>query len=252
MTSLLDRPTKSKSTKAKAPQSIITGLPQVNLLPPEVRAARGLQSIKRWLVIALLAVLVLCALVWLLAQTIAANAQSDLETAQAETARLTQEQAKYAEVPRVQAQLAQAERARQIAGSTDVVWKPYIDAITAVLPEGASIDSFIVAGATPMEGAAAPANLLQAPSIGNLTFAARSVTVPDVAALMDALDSIPGFADSFVTAVTITETEGFGVYYKIDGSVQIQPSVLSGRCEPADPAADAAADADADAKDEGE
>ena len=250
MTSMLDRP--AKSAKGKPTQSIITGLPQVNLLPPEVRAARGLQSIKRWLVIALLAVVVLCAILWLLAQTVAANAQSELEDAQKETARLTQEQAKYAEVPRVQAQLAQAERARQIAGSTDVLWKPYIDAITAVLPAGASMDSFIVAGATPMEGAAAPANLLQAPSIGNLTFAARSVTIPDVSALMDALDSIPGFADSFVTAVTITETEGFGVYYQIEGSVQIQPSAFSGRFEPVDPAADPAAGAAADTKDEGE
>ncbi|GEA82266.1 PilN domain-containing protein [Cellulomonas uda] len=250
MSSLLERPL--KSVKGKPAQSIVTGLPQVNLLPPEVRAARGLQSIKRWLVIALLVVVALCALVWLLAQSVASNAQSDLENAQRETARLTQEQTKYAEVPRVQAQLAEAVRARQIAGSTDILWKQYFDAIAAVLPEGASMDSFAITGSTPMEGPGAAAHALQGASIGNIAFAARSVSVPDVSALMDALDSIPGLADSFVTSVQITETEGFGVYYKIDGSVQLAPSVFSGRFEPVSDTTPPAGDAGADAKDEGE
>jgi len=227
MSSLLERP--ARSAKTRSTQSLVTGLPQVNLLPPEVRAARGLQSIKRWLVIALLVVLVVCALMWLWAQSVQSGAQADLENAQQETARLTQEQAKYAEVPRVQAQLVQAALGREIGMTTDVVWKPYLDAIAAVLPEGASIDTFGMTGATPMTGAPEVSDVLAAPSVGQLAFGARSVAVPDAAALMDALDSIPGFSDAFVTSVQVQTDEVSGVYYAIQAQVQFDSTVYSGR-----------------------
>lgn len=241
MSSLLERPLKSGRDK-KAPPSILTGLPQVNLLPPEVRAARGLQSIKRWLVIALLVVVALCALVWLYAQSVAANAKSDLETAQAETVRLTQEQAKYAEVPKVKAQLADAERALAIGGATDVEWRQFFDAITAVLPDDVSIDTFGMTGATPMTAPELSTDPLQAPSVGQIAFGARSATVPDVAELVEALNSIPGFSDAFVTSVAVSEDEVSGAFYAIQATVQYSADTYSHRFDPADPAADAETD----------
>lgn len=237
MTSLLERPLKSSKDK-KAPPSIITGLPQVNLLPPEVRAARGLQSIKRWLVIALLVVVVLCALAWMYAQSVASNAQADLEAAQSETARLTQEQAKYAEVPKVKAQLADAQLALQIGGSTDVAWRAYFDAIAAVLPDDVSIDTFGVTGATPMAAPEPSTDPLQAPSVGQIAFGARSAAVPDSAALVEALNSIPGFSDAFVTSVAVTEDDVSGVFYGIQATVQFTADAYSHRFDPADPSTD--------------
>lgn len=239
MTSLLERPL--KSSKDKAQTSLISGLPQVNLLPPEIRAARGLQSIKKWLVIAILAVLVLCALLWLWAQSVAAGAQGDLERAQQETARLTNEQAKYAEVPRVQNQLAEAARARQLGMSTDVRWKPYMDAIAAVLPETASIDTFGMTGATPMTAPELSEDPLQAFSVGQIAFGVRSTTVPDSAALVDALNSIPGFTDAFVSSVKVESDEVSGVFYGVQATVRFTTDAYSGRFEPQDDA-EAAAD----------
>mgnify|MGYP001159375209 CR=1 FL=1 len=243
MTSLLERPLKSVKGKGKAQTSLVEGLPQVNLLPPEVRAARGLQSIKKWLAIAILVVLVVCALLWLWAQSVASAAQGDLERAQQETARLTTEQAKYAEVPRVQQQLAEAERARQIGMATDVVWKTYLDAIAAVLPETASIDTFAVTGATPMTAPELSADPLQAPSVGQISFGVRSVTVPDSAALIDALNSIPGFSDAFVSSVTTESDEVSGVFYGVQASVRFTTDVYSKRFLPQDDAADESAEA---------
>lgn len=235
MTSMLERPLKSSKDKKAAP-SIITGLPQVNLLPPEVRAARGLQSIKRWLVIALLLVVVLCALAWMYAQSVASSAESDLQAAQQETARLTVEQTKYAEVPLVQRQLAESERAVQIGMSTEVLWTDYLNAIAAVLPEDVSIDTIGVSGATPMTAPVAPADPLQAPSLGQVAFGARSVAVPDTAELIDALNSIPGFSDAFVTSVRTESDEVSGVFYAIQATVQYDTTALSERFEPKDDA----------------
>ena len=96
MTALADPP----RTK-KGPQTVLGGLPQVNLLPPEVRAARGLRNLKRWLAMALVLVLVLCAAVFALAKFTKMAADDDLASAQSETQRLQKEQQKYAEVPRV-------------------------------------------------------------------------------------------------------------------------------------------------------
>jgi hypothetical protein len=241
MTSLLERPLKSSKDK-KAPPSIITGLPQVNLLPPEVRAARGLQSIKRWLVVALLVVVALCALAWLYAQSVASTAQADLETAQADTARLTLEQGKYAEVPKVKAQLADAQLALQIGGATDVEWRSYFDAITAVLPDDLSIDSFGMLGATPMAAPEVSTDPLQAPSVGQIAFGARSATVPDSAALIEGLNSIPGFSDAFVTSVAVNEDDVSGVFYAIQATVQYTTDAYSHRFDPVDPSTDDATD----------
>ncbi len=234
MTSLLERP--HKSSRDAAQTSIITGLPQVNLLPPEIRAARGLQSIKKWLVIAILVVLALCALAWLWAQSVAAAAQGDLERAQQETARLTTEQAKYAEVPRVQNQLAEAARARQLGMATEVLWKPYMDAIAAVLPQTASIDTFGMTGATPMTAPELADNPLQALSVGQIAFGVRSTTVPDSAALVEALNSIPGFTDAFVSSVKVESDEVSGVFYGVQATVRFTGDAYSGRFEPQDDA----------------
>jgi Tfp pilus assembly protein PilN len=232
MTALTDRLAKPKTGKPST--SIVVGLPQVNLLPPEVRAARGLRSIKRWLVIALLVTIALCGLLYVVNIAQAQAADDELMDAQSETARLTLEQAKYAEVPRVLNQLDVTNSTRTIAMSTDVLWKSYLDAITAVLPEGVSLDVVSMTGATPMTPLAAPASVLQSARVGEIVLTGRSLSLPDTAALIDELNSIPGLGDAWVTAAVVDSDPEFGIYYKIDGSVQVRAGAFSDRFEPVD------------------
>src|SRR5690606_29737467 len=82
-----------------------TALPQVNLLPASVRARRALQRIKVWLVIGLGVVLISALLAYVFAILSASSAEQKLDAVRAETQRLLTEQAKYAEVPVVLAQL---------------------------------------------------------------------------------------------------------------------------------------------------
>lgn len=211
-------------------QALVVGLPQVNLLPPEVHAARGMRTTKRLLAMSLAGVVGLCALGYVASTFRAASAQSELGDAQARTSALMVEKAKYAEVPRVQSALASAQTAQQLGMSTEVQWRQYIDAITAVLPEGVSIDSFSTNGATPMTAATPPSNPLQAVSVGQIQFTARSLTLPDTAAWMDALDSVPGLADSWVPSATVTASEdGNTVYYTVSATVQLLDSAYSHR-----------------------
>ncbi|PVU81098.1 fimbrial assembly protein [Cellulomonas sp. WB94] len=216
MTAVMDR----SKPKNAGPTLIGVSLPQVNLLPPEVRAKRGLKVLKRWLGVSLLATLVLCVLAYGVSLMSAAAAQSDLVTAQDETARLQKEQQQYAEVPLVLNALANAKAARTLGMSTEVQWKNYLDAITAVMPAGVSLETITVTGATPMTAAAAPGSVLQSASVGQIQFSGRIDTLPDTAAWIDALNAVPGFSDAWVSTTAIGETNKV-VYYTVNSTVQV-------------------------------
>jgi hypothetical protein len=234
MTSLLDRPLGKAKPKQKADVSIITGGPQVNLLPPEVRAARGLRSTKRLLGVCLLGALGACGLIYLGALASASGANGELSDAQSDTARLIIEQGKYAQVPLVLGQLSNAQSAQKLSMSTDVLWKPYLDAITAVLPQDVSIDNLSMTIATPMVAPLAAKDPLQGDSVGQITFQARSVTVPDTAKWMDGLDSVPGFTDAWVSSAVLTADQQSGLYYAANVTVQVDANAFSHRFDETD------------------
>ncbi|OZB47241.1 MAG: fimbrial assembly protein, partial [Cellulomonas sp. 14-74-6] len=193
MSVLTQRP--SGGAKAAAPTSRI--LPQVNLLPPEVRAARGLRQTKRWLAVSLILVLIVCVVAYGFALAARGLANAELGKAEAVTTRLQSEQTKYKEVPQVLGALDAATTARRLGMSTDVQWKSYIDAIAAVLPDGVSIEQFTATGASPSRGtvgAAVPSTgALEATGVGSIAFTARSLGVPNTAAWINALNAVPGF-----------------------------------------------------------
>ncbi|RYV52868.1 fimbrial assembly protein [Pengzhenrongella frigida] len=195
-----------------ATTTIGPALPQVNLLPPEVRAARGLRRIKGWLGLGLLVTVLLCGGAYAFALFSAGQAADELVLAQAETTRLQAEQAKYAEVPQVLGALASSKAVRLEGMSTEVDWKAHLDAITAVLPADVGIETFAMSGATPTTAASMPSNPLQVPNVGLISFTGSSGTLPDTAAWVDALNSIPGFADAWVSSAMIGELDGRTVY----------------------------------------
>lgn len=221
MTATLSAPPKrGKEPKQKARGTLVAGLPQVNLLPPEVRAARGLKVVKRWLLVSLGVLLLVIGGVFAWSLMERAAAQEALEQAQAETARLQAEEQQYAEVPLVLKALEDTTTARELGMSTEVTWKPYLDALTAVLPADVSIESLTLAGATPMTAAPPPSSPLEDPSLARLSITGRTATVPDAAALIDALNSVPGFADAWVSSATVEGVDGV-TYYTINATVQV-------------------------------
>lgn len=207
---------------------IINGLPQVNLLPPEVKAARGLKVVKRLLALGLVLVVGLIALAYAGALIARSDAETALAEAQAETARLRAEEQRYAEVPLVLGALDNTLAARELGMSTEVLWKEHLDAVTAVLPENVSIETLTLTGATPMALPAPPASPLYAESVAELTFSGRTATVPDTAAWIDALNSIPGFSDAWVRAAEVQAEDG-SVYYAVDSSVRVLQSAYAQR-----------------------
>lgn len=205
--------------------------PQVDLLPPEVRIGRRLKATKRMLAIGVVGVVCVTAAGVVAAFADAANAGGQLVEAQKATAGLMAEQAKYAEVPQVLGKIAVVEADRQAGMSTEILWQPYLEALRAVTPPNVSYRTMSVIAQTPMAAGPTSANILAAPSIGQITFAARATTLPDISAWMDAIEQVPGLSDPWFDSAVLTDEDG-NVFYQISASVSILDSALESRFVP--------------------
>lgn len=223
MTALAER------QRARGASGFVGGQPQVNLLPPEVRAARGLKNIKRVLAMALVLVVLLCAASWVYARQDKSTAAAGLTSAQLKTTQLKAEAKKYAEVPQVLGLLDNTTRARALGMSTEVLWSPYYQAIAAVLPAGVSFDSLQLTEATPMTAGPGATSPLEAASVGQIQFSARSKTLPDTAAWIVALDGVPGLGDAWVSTATIQGDTAANAYYTVSATVRVQQSAFAHR-----------------------
>ena len=208
--------------------TLSNGWPQVNLLPPEVRAGRKLRHTKRILLLVVAGILLASLLGWVATLLAQNSANAELEIVATDTARLQAQSAKYAEVPQVLGSIASIEAARQAGTSTEILWKPYFDALRAVTPAGVSIDSLTVAAATPTTLAAPPIDPLATVGIGQIQFTAKSLTIPDTSDWLDALDAVPGLGDAWFSTASITEDAGV-IYWTLSATVEVNDQALANR-----------------------
>jgi hypothetical protein len=203
--------------------------PQVDLLPPEVRARRKLARTKRQLLLGIAAVVVLSAFAFVAVSVAAVTARTDLANVQRDNDVLMAEQAKYSEVPLVLGQIAATKTAREMGFSTEILWKPFVDALRAVTPAGVTISDLTVTVSTPTQAAAPSNDPLAGPAVGTIAFNGTAATPIDTSAWLDALDSLPGFNDPWFSTESIKETPGGGLVYEIGSTVQITDEVFAQR-----------------------
>lgn len=197
-------------------------LAQVNLLPPEVRSARTVGRVKQWMLVvvglSMLAVLAAYGVAILDSR----NAQTQLAASRRTTEDLEAERATYAEVPPVLATLDDANRARQLGMSSEVLWADYLSAIETVVAPTMSIDTAAVSVIDTSE----TLQPLDEPAVATLTFVGRLTALPDLPAWIDGLDAIPGFANARVEVATVTGTDTVS-YYEVTSSVRVTWEALS-------------------------
>ena len=209
-------------------------MPRVNLLPPEIFEARRFKRTQGALAVCVAATLLVAGGVYVLSQQRADNAQDDLTTAQARTTVLQAEQAEYAEVPRVLAQVESAQLARETAMSTDVLWYRYLNDLALSYPAEVWLGNLTatVAGPGAATGAAAVpvagSNPLATPGVGTVTFTGTALDHPDVASWLDVLAGTPGFADPYFSSSQKSQIDGTDVV-EFTSQVVVTPDALSGR-----------------------
>jgi len=101
-------------------------LPRVNLLPEEIAEERRFRVIQGALAVAVAAALGVIGVLFLAASTAQSNAQEGLDNALAKQSELKREQARYAKVPLVYAQVQKAETQLVTAFGSEVLWSGHL------------------------------------------------------------------------------------------------------------------------------
>ncbi|WHP17781.1 hypothetical protein [Cellulomonas sp. ES6] len=212
--------------------SLTPMVPRVNLLPPEVREARELSRVRRWLAIGILGVLGVCGLAWGASLVVAADAQDELVMAQAETGRIAADTQQYADLQRTQTELARATDLRRIAMTTDVEWSQYLWSLAVTAPEGVTFESIGLQADSVVgtqEQLVTPESTTE--GFGSVTVVARSSTLPDTSAWVEQLLTVPGVVDAWVGSATYSGEDGT-IFYRVQLTATLTEDAMSGRFSP--------------------
>ncbi len=203
-------------------------LPQVNLLPPHVRVKRKLAVIRVWLALALLLVVLVTILAAAATLWQKQSAESKLTDIQATNDSLVHEQSKYAAAPKALRALKARVTARNLAMSTQVLWSPYLGAVSASTPLQASIDSITVSQDTVWTGSQNQAvGPLGTPgTVGLVSVTGRALTLYAVSDWQDALSKLRGIADVQFTTIQLSDDNGT-IYYAVSATFTLTPDAFA-------------------------
>lgn len=204
------------------PTAVAPLLPRVNLLPEDVRAGQRLREVRGWFGLAVLLALVLVVAAWLFSMMVAGDARDDHLAEQQRTDGLLVEKKEFAAVVPVKTDLERTGKTVLLASGAEVLWADYLGAVTAVLPENVTLQTFVTQLADPTGGALSDDPLVT-PGISAITFTGVANAAPDVASLIDSLNSITGFSDARVSVVQRNDQE----LYDVTASVQVTTDALS-------------------------
>jgi Tfp pilus assembly protein PilN len=209
-------------------------LPRVNLLPPEIAAAQRLRAVQAGLGAGVLAALVVVGGLFVVATGQQHSAASDLDTAKAKGTSLEAEQAKYADVPKVYAEVDARNAQLTQAMGKEVRWSYFLNDLSLRTPAKVWLsniavtetidDSTVPAAAAPTVGGAA----WGVAGIGTVTFSGHGYTHNDTAAWLRALASQPGLTQPYFTK-SQQQVIGSTPAVAFDSQAVITDKALSGR-----------------------
>jgi hypothetical protein len=204
----------------------IGGEPRVDLLPPEVRAQRNAAALRRRLGFGVILLLALAVGGSGAAGILAIQAQVSLATEQARTASILVQQRKYIQVRSVQDEVSLIQAAQQVGTSTEIDWRKYLAEVQATLPANVTLDTVTIDSASPLTAYVQATAPLQGSRVATLSFTAKSPTLPEVPAWLDALATLPGYTDASPGSVTRDDTSGI---YTVNITMHINQAAYTNR-----------------------
>ncbi|HEY0188702.1 MAG TPA: hypothetical protein VGC67_14520 [Cellulomonas sp.] len=200
-----------------------SGYPTVDLLPPSVRERRALQALRGRLAMSLVLVVLVIALGYVGSILVASAAADEATAAEDERVDLQSQLASYAEAAQARSSIESVESAVDTVMGSEVLWAEQTRAIEAALPADTALTSFSAATETVVDETATPFTLTGI--VGSASFTVTTTTLPDVAALLDALEQVPGVVDATFSSSSI----GSDDLYSTSGTVTFGQDALSGR-----------------------
>ena len=207
----------------------VGSLPRVNLLPPEIAETRRFKRIQVGLGATVVGAVGIVALLYISASSGVSGAQAKVDAAQAQTASLRAESARYSGVTDVYAQADQAQAMLSRAMGQEVRYSQLLNDLSLSIPENVWIKNLSFsqgapAGAAPGATAAAPASA----GIGSVSVTGVGFSHDDVALWLESLAGQKAYADPYFT----TSTEALIGTRKVvnwTSTATLTPSAYSGR-----------------------
>jgi Tfp pilus assembly protein PilN len=190
-------------------------VPKVNLLPIEILESRRFRRTQLMLAGVVVLVALLAGAGTYLAQRSVADANDDLIASQARVTQLQTEQAKFATVPQVIAEVDAATAARTSAMGSDVLWYRYLSDVDGALPAGVTLSAVTFVVNTNATAAGALANPLSSAGVGAITMSGSAGQYDQVATWLEAITKITGFSSPMLSSAA-----------KDDGTVSFSLSAI--------------------------
>ncbi|MDQ1288748.1 MAG: hypothetical protein QG622_2314, partial [Actinomycetota bacterium] len=207
-------------------------VPRVNLLPQEITDKRRFRHIQRVLLGVIGLVLLLCGLLTTWEQSRVTQARDELELIQNEAVDLERQQAKFAEVPKVSAQLDAARLAREQALGGDVLWFRFLTDLAVNTPPGTVLSSVTIE----MSGSATPTrpatgDPFAPPGLGSVKVVGQAGEFTDVASWLDSVGKVNGLSGTLLeSAARGGDTSADpGIQISYSGAAVVTPAALSHR-----------------------
>lgn len=203
---------RTASPSPKRDRLAVGGVPQVSLLPKEIRDAAKGRTTRALLGGAVVLAVALAAGASALASVSATEAQQRLDAANTQTQTLAAKLGKFTDVQKLQQQVALGEAAVRVGTSTRIDWKQQMDAIEAEMPPDFIISAFTVDGATPMADFAQGSGALDVPRAATVTMNVDAPTINRLPYWLRLLRSMPAYADASATAEATSDDDGVSGY----------------------------------------
>jgi Tfp pilus assembly protein PilN len=221
----------SSSTDTVAGLTTRHALPRINLLPPEVHAARRTRKVQLGLGAGVALVALAIGGFYLMEVQDANSAQDQLATVKAQSTTLQAQQAQYADVPKTLAAIDAAESARQTAMSQDVQWYRYLHDLSYVTPKNAwftTLEISLTAPATATAGAANATSAATSGGIATVSVTGNAKQHNDVASWLDAATRETGWTQAYFTNSEKTDING-ATFVKFTSTATVTDDALSHR-----------------------
>jgi Tfp pilus assembly protein PilN len=207
-------------------------VPQVNLMPAAFGMAIKRRAAKAAALACVIVAGLLVALGWMITNQQRAAAQEQLDIATDEVVVLTGKVSQYADVPRVFAEVADAQVQLRTAMANEVRWSFFLNDLALTMPAGVSLDSLEASSAPPGEapGASTEATGAEATAgqIGALNVSAKALTFNHVANWIDSLAKLPTLANPEALSLNAVDEEGTRLV-GFDSGAMVTDQALSGR-----------------------
>lgn len=191
----IESTTVRRSKDRASKQTVVRRLPQVSLLPAEVRGQGQTRRARGLMIAGVLAAVVVVAAGAVSAAGVAAEADARQADASDRLSSTAAQLAKFKDVQGLQQRVALGAAAVRVGGSTAIDWQRWIGLLEADMPAGYSVTSVQADSATPFTDYAQGESPLEKPRAATVQITAETASLDQLPVWLRQLKSVPGYAD---------------------------------------------------------